>query len=75
MRTNPPPTLELKQPDSLTFRRLPTASPLTGLSRSTIYRMLAENKSPPPVNLSSRVIGWYPADLEGSGAKRPGASH
>ena len=31
---------------------------VTGLSRSTIYRLIANNEFPLPVSISSRRVGW-----------------
>lgn len=31
---------------------------LTGLSRSTIYEMMAKGEFPRPVRLAARAIGW-----------------
>lgn len=42
--------------------RRPQVEAITGLSRSTIYRMCAEGKFPSPVRLSERCVAW-PSDL------------
>jgi prophage regulatory protein len=47
-----------------TFLRLPTVLSLTGLGRSTIYRMIAEDKFPHPVLLAARAVAWRRTDLE-----------
>lgn len=75
MRTDLPPTTASNHTDALTFLRLPAVTRLTGLGRSTIYRLVAEDKFPSPVKLSSRAIGWHRADLERWSAARPMASH
>ena len=75
MRTNQRPPVESAHSDALTFLRLPAVTRLTGLGRSTIYRLVAEDKFPSPVKLSSRAIGWHRADLERWSAARPTASH
>lgn len=75
MRTNQSPSKEPSPTETLTFLRLPAVTRLTGLGRSTIYRLVAEDKFPPPVKLSSRVIGWHQADLERWSAARPTVSH
>ncbi len=75
MHTNLPPTAESTHSDALTFLRLPAVTRLTGLGRSTIYRLVAEDKFPSPVKLSSRAIGWHWADLERWSAARPTTSH
>lgn len=75
MRTDLPPTTASNPTDALTFLRLPAVTRLTGLGRSTIYRLVAEDKFPSPVKLSSRAIGWHRADLERWSAARPTACH
>lgn len=49
-------------PDKI-FRR-PAVQDLTGLSRSTLYQMIAEGRFPAPVRLGSRAVGWREADLK-----------
>ena len=44
------------------FRR-PAVQDMTGLSRSTLYAMIAEGRFPAPVKLSMRAVGWREADL------------
>ena len=46
------------------FARLPTAIQVTGLSRSTIYRMVASGVFPAPVRVGLRAVAWRWADLE-----------
>jgi prophage regulatory protein len=36
---------------------------LTSLGKSTIYRMIAENKFPRPVKLTERRVAWRETDL------------
>lgn len=38
--------------------RRPEVEALTGLSRSTIYSMMAKGEFPRPVRLAARAIGW-----------------
>jgi len=40
------------------FYRVNDLVTLTGLSRSTIYRLVDKGEFPKPVKLSARVIGW-----------------
>lgn len=42
--------------------RRPQVEAITGLSRSTLYRLVAESKFPSPVRLSERCVAW-PSDL------------
>ena len=44
--------------------RLPEVSQATGLSRSTIYRLVQAGNFPPPLKLTTRTIGWYSTDIE-----------
>lgn len=55
--------------------RLPTVMHLTGLGRSTIYRLIAENKFPSPVQLGPRAVAWHRKDLERWSEARPPVSH
>jgi prophage regulatory protein len=57
-----------------TFLRLPAVLKETGLGRSTIYRMVAEQTFPAPFRLSKRVIGWRRVDIDAWTATRP-SSH
>lgn len=38
--------------------RRPEVEDRTGLSRSTIYAMMAEGRFPQPVRLGKRAVGW-----------------
>lgn len=44
--------------------RLPSVKTLTGLSRSTIYRLIADGKFPKPIKLGERASGWRQSELE-----------
>ena len=44
--------------------RLPEVSQATGLSRSTIYRLVQTGNFPPSLKLTTRTIGWYSTDIE-----------
>jgi len=57
------------------FLRIGAITRLTGLGRSTIYRLMAEAKFPAPVRLSNRAVGWRRTDLERWSAERQPASH
>lgn len=43
--------------------RLPQVKIRTGLSRSTIYRHIAEGSFPKPVSLGARAVGWYESQI------------
>lgn len=37
----------------------------TGLSRSTIYQMMAEEKFPKAIQLSAQSVGWLSSEIDG----------
>lgn len=43
--------------------RLPAVLEATGLGRSTVYRMVAEQTFPAPVRLAKRAVGWRHDDV------------
>ncbi len=43
--------------------RLPAVLHVTGLGRSTLYKMIAENKFPAPVQLAKRAVAWRHDDV------------
>lgn len=54
--------------------RLPEVLELTGLSRSTIFRLVQTGNFPPSVKLTTRTIGWFSTDIETWIAARAAAS-
>jgi prophage regulatory protein len=44
--------------------RRPAVTEATGLSRSTIYQLMAEGRFPRPVRLGMRAVAWREADIE-----------
>lgn len=44
--------------------RLKEVMVMTGLGRSTIYKLQAEGKFPKSIPLSERAIGWYAFEVE-----------
>jgi prophage regulatory protein len=48
---------------------------LTGLGRSTIYRLIAEKAFPSPVRLGTRAVAWRRSDLDRWSEGRPIATH
>jgi prophage regulatory protein len=46
------------------FARLPTVIQVTGLSRSTIYRMVASGAFPAPVQVGLRAVAWRWAEVD-----------
>ncbi len=57
------------------FLRLPSVVRVTGLGRSTIYRLMSEGQFPRPVRLASRAVAWRRSDIDGWTATRPVAVH
>ena len=57
------------------FLRMPTVIRMTGLGRSTIYRMIADEEFPPPVRVGRRAVAWRRADLDRWSQARPVATH
>lgn len=50
---------------SLSIIRLPTVIQQTGLKRSTIYKMICEDKFPKQIDLGGgRAVGWLESDVQ-----------
>ena len=43
--------------------RLPAVKSRTGLSRSTIYLRISEERFPRPISLGGRAVGWVEAEI------------
>jgi prophage regulatory protein len=46
-----------------TILRRPQVEQATGLSRSTLYAMMADGAFPKPVKLGKRAVGWRASDI------------
>lgn len=57
------------------FLRMPTVMRITGLGRSTIYRLIADRQFPSPVRLGRRAVAWRRSDLDRWSEARPAVSH
>lgn len=58
--------------------RRPDVERATGLSRSTIYCMIADGQFPKPIKLGKRAVGWTEASVVAwldSRAQTPARSH
>lgn len=55
--------------------RLPAVVRQTGLSRSTIYRLMATRHFPLPAKLAGRAVGWRRSDVERWSDSLPQATH
>lgn len=47
----------------MTFLRLPKVIESVGLSRSTIYAMVAGNTFPKPIKIGHRAVAWNSDDI------------
>ena len=57
------------------FLRITGVVRLTGLGRSTIYRLIAAQTFPAPVKLAGRAVGWRRSDLDSWSAAQPVSTH
>lgn len=55
--------------------RIGSVMRITGLGRSTIYRLVADNAFPAPVRLTKRAVAWRRSELEQWSRARPMATH
>jgi prophage regulatory protein len=44
--------------------RMPNVIVMTGLGRSTIYRLMSEQRFPTPVRLGLRSVAWRRSDVD-----------
>lgn len=54
--------------------RLPVVLQVTGLGRSTLYKMIAQEAFPAPVKLSKRAVAWRQDDVRRWASGRVSAS-
>ncbi len=54
--------------------RMPELTGHVGLSRASIYDMMAKGQFPRPIKLSERAVGWKSDDIDAWLAARPLAS-
>jgi len=47
------------------FLRLKEVTTITGLARSTIYKMIANNQFPPQTRLAARSVAWLDSEVVG----------
>jgi prophage regulatory protein len=55
--------------------RMPAVVKHTGLSRSTIYRLMASRQFPFPVKLAYRAVGWRRSDVDRWKESLPSVAH
>ena len=46
-----------------TILRRPKVEARTGLSRSSIYQLMAEGKFPKPISIGKRAVGWLESSI------------
>ena len=46
------------------IHRLKNVIEVTGMSRSTIYRLMDQDKFPKPIKLTQRIIGFLEEDID-----------
>lgn len=64
------------QPGSAPYLlRLPAVLKMTGLGRSTLYRLIAEGAFPPPVKLAKRAVAWRQEEVQQWVDTRARAAH
>ena len=73
---HPVANLRIEQPPTAAdLLRLPAVVRQTGLSRSTIYRLMATRHFPLPVKLTSRAVGWRRSDVDRWSNALPPSAH
>ena len=55
--------------------RLRAVMHVTGLSRSTLYRLIADGQFPRPVRLGARAVAWRRSDVDAWSEARPVTAH
>jgi prophage regulatory protein len=73
MRAHQPPALLESDLLASPFLRMQGVMRITGLGRSTIYRLVSEASFPAPVRLAQRAVAWRLIDLQRWSAARPPA--
>lgn len=57
------------------FLRIRAVIRVTGLSRSTLYRLIADESFPRPVRLGPRAVAWRRSDIDAWGEARSITTH
>lgn len=55
--------------------RLRAVMHMTGLSRSSLYRLIADGQFPRPVRLGPRTVAWRRVDVDAWSEARPVTTH
>jgi len=65
--------LPADDPDADSYLRFPEVKSRTGLSRTTIHRLIRAGNFPAPKSLGVRAVGWQAAAVKRWCATRPDA--
>jgi len=68
-----PTNLPTDDPDADFYLRFPEVKSRTGLSRTTIHRLIKAGDFPPPKSLGARAVGWKNSAIKSWCASRPDA--
>jgi len=49
---------------SIALLRLPDVMKVTGLARSTVYKLIAERSFPVPVRITNRSVAWHANEIQ-----------
>ena len=71
MNASVPQPAERRPGEGSSLLRLPSVLRLTGLGRSTLYRLIAACSFPAPVRLSKRAVAWRASEVEVWSQSRP----
>ena len=66
--------MQYAQPPHTRYIRRPDVEALTGLSTSTIYKMMGEGLFPRPIRLTKKAVAWNEAAILDWLASRPVAA-
>jgi prophage regulatory protein len=66
-------TLPAAEPDPDSYFRFPEVRARTGLSRTTIHRLIKAGDFPAPKSLGVRAVGWKVSAVKAWCASRPDA--
>jgi prophage regulatory protein len=65
--------LQANDPDADSYLRFPEVKSRTGLSRTTIHRLIKAGDFPAPKSLGVRAVGWKASAVKHWCASRPDA--
>ena len=68
------PSSQLPAVPSLQILRLEQVCRMTGLSKSLVYQMEAEQRFPKRIRLTERAVGWIEGEVQGWLAERVAGS-